>query len=152
MQKGYHCTWWCRKWGNWKGDWSWGDSESTKSSKSCWKGMILWMQVSAKCHTHAHSCAHTRTHAHTHTRCQSDTMSHEGEWDRLFETSNRTFCDKQKKFKTHKKQNRFRDLGKLLWQVYLICWKTKHEAVTVEAFERNWVSFTPCWFIDKRLL
>ena len=148
MQKGYHCTWWCRKWGNWKGDWSWGDSESTKSSKSCWKGMILWMQVSAKCHTHAHSCAHTRTHA----RCQSDTMSHEGEWDRLFETSNRTFCDKQKKFKTHKKQNRFRDLGKLLWQVYLICWKTKHEAVTVEAFERNWVSFTPCWFIDKRLL
>ena len=148
MQKGYHCTWWCRKWGNWKGDWSWGDSESTKSSKSCWKGMILWMQVSAKCHTHAHSCAHTRTHA----RCQSDTMSHEGEWDRLFETSNRTFCDKQKKFKTHKKQNHFRDLGKLLWQVYLICWKTKHEAVTVEAFERNWVSFTPCWFIDKRLL
>ena len=148
MQKGYHCTWWCRKWGNWKGDWSWGDSESTESSKSCWKGMILWMQVSAKCHTHAHSCAHTRTHA----RCQSDTMSHEGEWDRLFETSNRTFCDKQKKFKTHKKQNRFRDLGKLLWQVYLICWKTKHEAVTVEAFERNWVSFTPCWFIDKRLL
>ena len=148
MQKGYHCTWWCRKWGNWKGDWSWGDSESTKSSKSCWKGMILWMQVSAKCHTHTHSCAHT----HTHTRCQSDTMSHEGEWDRLFETSNRTFCDKQKKFKTHKKQNRFRDLGKLLWQVYLICWKTKHEAVTVEAFERNWVSFTPCWFIDKRLL
>ena len=148
MQKGYHCTWWCRKWGNWKGDWSWGDSESTKSSKSCWKGMILWMQVSAKCHTHTHSCAHT----HTHTRCQSDTMSHEGEWDRLFETSNRTFCDKQKKFKTHKKQNHFRDLGKLLWQVYLICWKTKHEAVTVEAFERNWVSFTPCWFIDKRLL
>ena len=148
MQKGYHCTWWCRKWGNWKGDWSWGDSESTKSSKSCWKGMILWMQVSAKCHTHAHSCAHTRTHA----RCQSDTMSHEGEWDRLFETSNRTFCDKQKKFKTHKKQNHFRDLGKLLRQVYLICWKTKHDAVTVEAFERNWVSFTPCWFIDKRLL
>ena len=149
MQKGYHCTWWCRKWGNWKGDWSWGDSESTKSSKSCWKGMILWMQVSAKCHTHTHSCAHT----HTHTRTLS--KWYHVAWRRVrqaFWNFKQDFLWQAKKFKTHKKQNRFRDLGKLLWQVYLICWKTKPEAVTVEAFERNWVSFTPCWFIDKRLL